>query len=69
MDEARIRNQMRLFINTFKDDEIQTQVAYASKAFLTQAMVQVVNEEGLYLDVVSGESSTLLCRWVLILRN
>lgn len=54
MDEARIRSQMRLFKNSFKDDEIQTQVAYASKAFLTQAMVQVVDEEGLYLDVVSG---------------
>lgn len=61
MDEMRIRNQMRLFKNSFKDDEIQTQVAYASKAFLTQAMVQVVEEEGLFLDVVSaGELYTAL---------
>lgn len=54
MDENRIRTQMRVFKKAFADEKIQTKVAYASKAFLNQAMVQVVDEEGLYLDVVSG---------------
>lgn len=30
------------------------QVAYASKAFSSLAILQVINEEGLALDVVSG---------------
>jgi diaminopimelate decarboxylase len=54
MDESKIRLRMRLFKNTFKKDGIDTEVLYASKAFLTKAMVQVVEQEGLGLDVVSG---------------
>ena len=33
---------------------IPAQVAYASKAFSTIAMIQLAEEEGLSLDVVSG---------------
>lgn len=54
MDEARIRSQMQLFKEHFKLDGLTTHVLYASKAFLTTAMVQVVESEGLGLDVVSG---------------
>jgi len=58
MDEARIRSQMRCFKTVFKMEGINTQVLYASKAFLTTAMVQLVEAEGLGLDVVSGGELT-----------
>ena len=54
MDEALIRHQMRLFKQNFKHKLIDTEVAYASKAFLNLAMCRLVDEEGLSLDVVSG---------------
>lgn len=54
MDESKIRYRMRLFKDSFKKPGIQTEVIYASKAFLTIAMAQVVEQEGLGLDVVSG---------------
>ncbi|MFD2445915.1 diaminopimelate decarboxylase [Bacillus sp. CGMCC 1.16607] len=53
-DVALIRERARGFKNTFEQLGIKAQVAYASKAFSTIAMVQLVNEEGLSLDVVSG---------------
>jgi diaminopimelate decarboxylase len=53
-DVALIRERARGFKETFEQYGINAQVAYASKAFSTIAMVQLVNEEGLSLDVVSG---------------
>lgn len=53
-DVALIRERARGFKDTFEQHGIKAQVAYASKAFSTIAMVQLVNEEGLSLDVVSG---------------
>jgi diaminopimelate decarboxylase len=53
-DIALIRERARSFIDTFTKLNIKAQVAYASKAFSTVAMVQLVEEEGLSLDVVSG---------------
>lgn len=53
-DVALIRQRARGFKETFEKHGIKAQVAYASKAFSTIAMVQVVHEEGLSLDVVSG---------------
>ncbi|MBT2686958.1 diaminopimelate decarboxylase [Bacillus sp. ISL-47] len=53
-DVALIRERARGFKQTFEKLGITAQVAYASKAFSTVAMVQVVDEEGLSLDVVSG---------------
>lgn len=53
-DVALIRERSRGFKNTFERLGIKAQVAYASKAFSTIAMIQLVNEEGLSLDVVSG---------------
>ncbi|MHC0036058.1 diaminopimelate decarboxylase [Pseudoneobacillus sp. C159] len=53
-DVALIRERARGFKKTFEKFGINAQVAYASKAFSTVAMVQLVNEEGLSLDVVSG---------------
>ncbi|WP_404355406.1 diaminopimelate decarboxylase [Cytobacillus firmus] len=53
-DVALIRDRARGFKETFEKLGIEAQVAYASKAFSTVAMVQLVDEEGLSLDVVSG---------------
>ena len=53
-DVALIRERARGFKQTFDKLGIKAQVAYASKAFSTVAMVQLVDQEGLSLDVVSG---------------
>ncbi|WP_027625799.1 diaminopimelate decarboxylase [Clostridium lundense] len=53
-DEELIRNNCRDYYNNFKVKELGNKVAYAGKAFLTVAMCQIIKEEGLYLDVVSG---------------
>ncbi|MDO5037953.1 MAG: diaminopimelate decarboxylase [Tissierellia bacterium] len=39
---------------SFLDKYPKTRVAYAAKAFMCKAMVQIIEEEGLGLDVVSG---------------
>ncbi|MCP3025802.1 diaminopimelate decarboxylase [Halobacillus sp. A5] len=60
-DVERIRDNARAFVQTFKNYSIPAQVAYASKAFSTIAMLQVAKQEGLSLDVVSeGELHTAL---------
>lgn len=53
-DEELIRNNCRDYYNNFKVKELGNKVAYAGKAFLTVAMCQIIKEEELYLDVVSG---------------
>ncbi|MDP4083808.1 MAG: diaminopimelate decarboxylase [Bacillota bacterium] len=53
-DVALIRERARGFKQTFEEEGIKAQVAYASKAFSTIAMIQIAEEEGLSLDVVSG---------------
>jgi diaminopimelate decarboxylase len=54
MDEEQIRQNCRLFKNEFTSEDVETEVIYASKAFLTLAMCNLIDEEGLSLDVVSG---------------
>lgn len=50
-DEQQLRDRCREAVAAFGDG-----VAYAGKAFLTTAMVQLVSEEGMHLDVAtSGE--------------
>ncbi|MEQ2528204.1 diaminopimelate decarboxylase [Bacillaceae bacterium CLA-AA-H227] len=53
-DVALIRERARGFKETFDKLGVKAQVAYASKAFSTVAMIQLVEQEGLSLDVVSG---------------
>ncbi|MGE8204387.1 diaminopimelate decarboxylase [Heyndrickxia sp. NPDC080065] len=53
-DVSLIRERARGFKRTFDKLGIKSQVAYASKAFSSIAMLSLVNEEGLSLDVVSG---------------
>ncbi|WP_153122724.1 diaminopimelate decarboxylase [Peribacillus tepidiphilus] len=53
-DVALIRERARGFKETFEKLGVKAQVAYASKAFSSIAMIQLAEEEGLSLDVVSG---------------
>lgn len=53
-DEELIRNNCREYISSFKVKENGNKIAYAGKAFLTKYMCNIVKEEGLCLDVVSG---------------
>ncbi len=53
-DVALIKDRARGFQKTFQQLNIKAQVAYASKAFSSIAMFQLIEEEGLSLDVVSG---------------
>ncbi|MBH0229647.1 diaminopimelate decarboxylase [Halobacillus yeomjeoni] len=60
-DVEKIRANAKAFVQTFKNHGIPAQVAYASKAFSSIAMLQVASNEGLSLDVVSqGELHTAL---------
>lgn len=54
MDEQLIRDNCRRYYESFRANEGSNRVAYAGKAFLTIAMCQIIAEEGLCLDVVSG---------------
>lgn len=53
-DEDLVRDNCRKYIKHFRVNENNNIVAYAGKAFLPMYMCNIVNEEGLYLDVVSG---------------
>ncbi|NPC93134.1 diaminopimelate decarboxylase [Bacillus sp. WMMC1349] len=53
-DVALIRERARKFQKAFQEAGLRAQVAYASKAFSSVAMIQLAGEEGLSLDVVSG---------------
>lgn len=54
MDEALIRQNCRNYQEAFRQHYPNAAVAYASKAFLTTAMVALIEQEGMSLDVVSG---------------
>jgi diaminopimelate decarboxylase len=61
MNESYIRQQAQRFKASFVHEQLKTTIFYASKAFLTIAMAQLIDEEGLSLDVVSlGELHTAL---------
>lgn len=53
-DVALIRQKAKELKQAFEAHHVNYQVAYASKAFSCKAIVQVMKEEGLSLDVVSG---------------
>lgn len=54
IDEDLVRNKCKRYYNSFKVNEGINKVAYAGKAFSILAMCQLVKEEGLCMDVVSG---------------
>lgn len=53
MDEKQLRDKCRRYLKSFSSNG-KNKVAYAGKAFLTLAMCNLIHEEGLCLDVVSG---------------
>lgn len=60
-DEDHIRKQCQLFKSKFTHPIVKSEVIYASKAFLTVGMAQLIAQEGLFLDCVSqGEVYTAL---------
>ena len=54
VDEQLVRDTCRTFKENFLMGGIDTEVIYASKAFLNIAICKLIKEEGLSLDVVSG---------------
>jgi diaminopimelate decarboxylase len=53
-DESTLRHKCREFKDGFGKHYPDTEVIYASKAFLNRALALILKEEGLGLDVVSG---------------
>ncbi len=54
MDEQLLIDKCREYVKSFRVNEDNNRVAFAGKAFLTIEMCKLINNEGLYLDVVSG---------------
>lgn len=60
IDEKLVRDKCKRYYKAFEAHK-NNKVTYAGKAFLTLAMCQIIDSEGLYLDVVSdGELYTAL---------
>lgn len=53
IDENFVRDKCRRYYRAFEADK-NNKITYAGKAFLTLAMCNIINSEGLHLDVVSG---------------
>ncbi len=54
MDEETIRANCRKYQAAFRDQSQKVEVIYAGKAFISLAMCQLIDDEGLSLDVSSG---------------
>ncbi|WP_042273910.1 diaminopimelate decarboxylase [[Clostridium] dakarense] len=54
LDEELVRDNCKEFVKHFRVEEDENRVAYAGKAFLPMYMCNIINEEKMYLDVVSG---------------
>ena len=54
IDEELVRGNCRRYYNAMKCEDRGNRVTYAGKAFINMSMCNLVNEENLYLDVVSG---------------
>ena len=54
LSEASIRDKCNQIKETFINKYEEVHAAYASKALLTTALVKIIHQEGLYMDVVSG---------------
>jgi diaminopimelate decarboxylase len=53
-DETELRGRCREFKTEFRKRYTKTTISYSPKAFIAKAMIKLVEEEGLDLDVVSG---------------
>lgn len=54
MDEADLRHRMSTYLQAFRSRYENSDVIYASKAFLNKEVVRIVEQEGLCLDVSGG---------------
>lgn len=54
MDEVCIRNMCHAFVSAMENYAPGGLICYASKAFSSMAMIRIVQQEGMGLDVVSG---------------
>ena len=54
LDEDTLRNRCWSFVREFQQRYSNSQVVYASKAYINPALAKLFQEEGLGLDVVSG---------------
>lgn len=60
MDQELIEENMKKYKNSFKSKNFKTQIVYASKAFLSKAMCQLVEKYDIDIDAVSaGELYTI----------
>ncbi|MFO7151842.1 MAG: diaminopimelate decarboxylase [Bacillota bacterium] len=53
-DESLVRENCRVYRDELSRIYPESGVIYAAKAFITMAMCRIIEEEGLFLDVVSG---------------
>jgi len=53
-DTGEIRAEIKAFKQVFEANQVKYQISYASKAFAAVAMYQVIAQEGIHCDVVSG---------------
>ena len=53
-DVSKIRNRIHEFKDTFEKQDVKYAISYASKAFASIAIFQVMAHEGCHIDVVSG---------------
>ena len=58
-DEATLRERCRRFVQGFSSFHADTEVIYACKAYVNPALAQLLLEEGLGLDVVSGGEAAI----------
>lgn len=53
-DISKVRNQIKKFRSAFEKEHLNYQISYASKAFAVKAIYQVMKQENVHVDVVSG---------------
>lgn len=53
-DTGEIRAEIQAFKQVFEANQVNYQISYASKAFATVAMYQLIAQAGIHCDVVSG---------------
>ena len=53
-DEATIRGMCREFVGNFRRFYPQTDIEYSTKAFSNPAVLKIIEDEGLHIDVVTG---------------
>ena len=53
-DETTIRHMCREFVDNFRRFYPDTEIAYSGKAFSNPAILKIIEQEGLHIDVVTG---------------